>query len=78
MKRKITCIGLATAMFALMMSYVYGFHELLEEDGDIVLTMVLGTMYCMGITGTALLGALFWILAFATGNTEETEEEAGV
>jgi len=79
MKRKITCIGLATMMFAVMFSYIWGIPDLMEEDGNVFLTILLGILYCMGIVGTGLLGALFWILAFATGNTEEeTTEEAGV
>ena len=74
MKRKITCIGLATLMFAVMASYIMGLKDLLDSDGGIIYTIVFTTMYCVGITGTALLGAILWLLAFATGDTEETEE----
>lgn len=75
MKRKITCIGWGTAVFAVMFSYVCGLHDLMEEDRNMALTILCGTLYCMGIAGTALLGTILWILAFATGNTEETAEE---
>lgn len=77
--KKITCIGLATAAFALMFSSIYGLHELMDDDCNIVLTILMGTLYCIGITAYAVVGAILWCLAFATGNTEEeTTEEAGV
>lgn len=75
MKHKLTCIGLATAAFALMFCSIRGLHEVMEGDYNIVLTILMGTFYCIGITGWAVMGALLWCLAFATGDvTTETEE----
>ena len=76
MKKKLTCIGLATLMFATMFSYICGIRSLMDGIGEynIIIIILLGILYCMGIVGTALLGAFFWILAFTAGNEEETTE----
>lgn len=74
MKNTITCIGLATVMFAAMFANIAALRDVLDGDYNVVLTIALGTLYCMCIAGAALLGSILWILAFATGDTEETEE----
>lgn len=79
MKKKLTFGGLTMACFALMASQVKMMHDMLEDDHNIILTILLCTVYCATIAFSGFLGIIFWLAAFSTENTEETTEaEEGV